>query len=82
MLKKNRRQKSAIVEKNMRKISKYLEEDSAVKSSEIAATVGLGQSGTRDYLKLMSEEGIIVAQDGRKDRVYCLALDKVLNKSK
>lgn len=64
--------KSAINEMNKTRIIEYLTEHISAKSSEIADYLGLKSSRTRDYLKELISEEIVVAEGGNKNRTYKL----------
>ena len=65
--------KSAINIRMKESIITYLTDNSEGKTSEIAEYVGLGLSRTRDYLKELVEEGIIIAEGtSNKERKYKL----------
>ena len=65
--------KSAINIRMKESIITYLTDNSEGKTSEIAEYVGLGLSRTRDYLKELVEEGIIIAEGtSNKVRKYKL----------
>lgn len=64
--------KSAINEMNKAKIIEYLTEHISAKSSEIADYLGLKSSRSRDYLKELIAEEIVVAEGGNKNRTYKL----------
>ncbi len=64
--------KSAINETIKMQIVEFLTDVRIAKSSEIAAYVGLKPSRTRDYLKELISEDIIVAKGANRNRLYCL----------
>ena len=57
---------------NKTRIIDYLTEHISAKSSEIADYLGLKCSRTRDYLKELISEEIVVAEGGNKNRTYKL----------
>ena len=69
---KNRRQKSAIKESKKDAIISYLTDNAQAKTSEIAEYIGLQPSRTRDYLKELVGDGIVVAEGENKNRIYRL----------
>jgi ATP-dependent DNA helicase RecG len=69
---KNGDKKTAIKDKTREKIIEYLTDQAVVKASDIAKEINLKPSRTRDYLKELIGEDIIVAEGGNRNRVYRL----------
>ncbi len=69
---KNRRQKSAINEGVKMQIIEFLTAEREAKTSEIADHVGLKASRTRDYLRELMIEDVIVAEGANRNRKYRL----------
>lgn len=65
--------KSAISEEKKRHIVEFLSKAETAKTSEIADAIGLHTSRTKDYLKLLADEGIVIAEGENKNRVYRLS---------
>ncbi len=59
---------------NKTRIIEYFTEHISVKSSEIADYLGLKSSRTRDYLKEMIADEIVVAEGRNKNRAYKLKM--------
>ena len=53
-------------------IIEYLTENDTAKSSEIAELIGLKQTRTKEILKEMIGEGIIITEGENKNRIYKL----------
>ena len=53
-------------------IIEYLTENVTAKSSEIAELIGLKQTRTKEILKKMIGEGIIITEGENKNRIYKL----------
>ncbi len=64
--------KSSIKESKKDAIISYLTDNAQAKTSEIAEYIGLQPSRTRDYLKELVGDGIVVAEGENKNRVYRL----------
>ena len=64
--------KSAINEEAKQKIMEYFEKHGEAKASDIELAIGLKSSRTRDYLKVLVEEGKLIAVGERKGRIYKL----------
>lgn len=64
--------KSAINEEAKQKIMEYFEKYGEAKASDIELAIGLKSSRTRDYLKVLVEEGKLIAVGERKGRIYKL----------
>lgn len=64
--------KSAINEETKQKIMEYFEKYGEAKASDIELAIGLKSSRTRDYLKVLVEEGKLIAVGERKGRIYKL----------
>lgn len=64
--------KSAIKAENKMRIIEFLTDAVTAKTSEIAEQVGLKPSRTRDYLKELIQEDIIVANGANRNRTYQL----------
>ncbi len=50
----------------------YFEKYGEAKASDIELAIGLKSSRTRDYLKVLVEEGKLIAVGERKGRIYKL----------
>lgn len=61
------------MQKNIQRILDYLTEYGFATSLEIATAANLRQSRIRDYLRILTEEGLVVPRGGKKNRVYGLA---------
>ena len=65
--------KSAINERVKKSIISYLTDNPEGKTKDISGHIGLGVSRTRDYLRELVDEGIIVAEGAsNKARIYRL----------
>ena len=53
-------------------ILSFLKDRDNAKSSEISEHIGLGLSRTKDYLKVLTEKGLIVAHGSNKNRTYSI----------
>ena len=53
-------------------ILSFLKDRDNAKSSEISEHIGLGLSRTKDYLKVLTEKGLIVAHGSNKNRPYSI----------
>lgn len=65
--------KSSITDENNQKIIEFLSKRKSAKRSEISEAIGLGESRTRDYLKLLVENGVVIAEGENNNRVYRLS---------
>ena len=64
--------KSAIKENMKTQIIEFLTDHSTAKMSEIAESIGLKSSRTRDYMRELISEGIVVAEGANRNRTYRL----------
>lgn len=64
--------KSAIKEKMKESIISFLTDHSSAKAQEVAEYIGLQPSRTRDYLKELTDDGIVVAEGANRNRIYKL----------
>ena len=64
--------KSAIKENMKTQIIEFLTDHSTAKMSEITESIGLKSSRTRDYMRELISEGIVVAEGANRNRTYRL----------
>ena len=64
--------KSAVKESIKIQIIEFLTDYAEAKTSEIAEYIGLKPSRTRDYLKELISENIVVAEGANRNRIYRL----------